>query len=110
VGELSTVGSSAGERSLMAPVTTKQMLTFKTTVQGNVRGYLKWFFAIAVLGDALLFLFNAVTHASAYHSTTGIWIEAAIQFAIFVTATVVANRKCARLIHLDVAPEIQHLG
>jgi hypothetical protein len=86
------------------------MLTFKTTVEGNVRGYLKWFFALAVPGDALLFLFNTITHASAYHSTTGIWIEAAIQFAIFVAATVVAHRMCARLIHLDVTPEIQHLG
>ena len=79
----------------------RQMFTFKTTVKGNVRNYLKWFFALAVPPNVLLYLINAATNAFAYRSTTGIWLEATIQFAIFTTALIVANRKCAHLITLD---------
>jgi hypothetical protein len=78
------------------------MMTRKTTVQGNTRNYLKWFYGIAVPANVILFLFNAETNSIAYRSSTGIWLEAAIEFAIFVTALIVAQRKCARLGDLDV--------
>jgi hypothetical protein len=77
------------------------MFTCETTIEGNTRSYFKWFFALAVPGNALLYLFNVATNAYAYRSTTGIWLEAAIEFAIFVTALIVAQRTCARLTHLD---------
>jgi hypothetical protein len=85
----------------MAAVTTKQMLSFTTSVQGNRRGYLLWFFALAIPGNALLFLFNVATNASGYRSTAGIWLELVAEFTIFVTAVVVAHRRCARLIHVN---------
>lgn len=83
----------------MAPVTIRQIFTFKTTIEGNARGFFRWFFVLAVPGNVLVYLFNVATNAYAYRSTTGIWLEAAIEFAIFVTALLVAQRKCARLIH-----------
>ena len=82
----------------MAPVTMRQMFTFKTTVEGNTRNYMRWFFALAVPGNVLLYLINVATNSFGYRSTTGIWLEAALDFAIFTTALIVANRKCARLI------------
>lgn len=85
----------------MAPVTIRQMFTFKTTVEGNTRSFFRWFFALAVPANILVYLINVATNSYAYRSTTGIWLEAAIDFAIFVTALIVANRKCARLIHQD---------
>ena len=85
----------------MAPITIRQMFTFKTTIEGNTRSYLLWFFALAVPGNVLLCLFNVVTNSFAYRSTTGIWLEAAIEFEICVTALIVAQLKCARLIHPD---------
>jgi hypothetical protein len=85
----------------VAPVTIRQMFTFKTTVEGNTRSFLRWFFVLAVPGNALLYLINVATNSYAYRSTTGIWLEAAIDFAIFMTALIVAQRKCARLIRQD---------
>jgi hypothetical protein len=82
----------------VAPVTIRQMFTFKTTVEGNTRNYLRWFFALSVPGNVLLYLINVATNSFAYRSTTGIWLEGALDFAIFTTALIVANRKCARLI------------
>ena len=82
----------------MAPVTIRQMFTFKTTVEGNTRNYLRWFFALSVPGNVLLYLINVATNSFAYRSTTGIWSEGALDFAIFTTALIVANRKCARLV------------
>jgi hypothetical protein len=70
----------------------------KTTIEGNTRSYFAWFFGIAAPSNVLVYLFNVVTSAFAYRSTTGIWLEAAIEFAIFMTAQIVAQRKCARLI------------
>jgi hypothetical protein len=83
----------------VTPVTFRQMFTFKTTIEGNTRSYFKWFFGIAVPGSLLIYLFNVVTNSVAYHSTTGIWLQGAVEFAIFMTALIIANRKCARLIH-----------
>lgn len=88
-------------RTLVAPVTIRQMFTFKTTIEGNTRSFLRWFFALAVPGNVLLYLINVATNSYAYRSTTGIWLEAVIEFAIYVTALIVAQRKCARLIHLQ---------
>ena len=85
----------------MAPVTIRQMFTFETTVEGNTRGFMRWFFALAVPGNVLLYLINVATNSYAYRSTTGIWLEAAIDFVIFMTALIVAQRKCARLIRHD---------
>jgi len=86
----------------VAPVTIRQMFTFKTTIEGNTRSFLRRFFTVAVPGNALLFLFNVLTNSFAYRSTIGIWLEAAVEVAIYVTALIVAQLKCARLIHPDV--------
>lgn len=85
----------------MTPVTIRQIFTLKTTIEGNTRSHFKSFFGLAVPGNALLYLFNVVTNTFAYRSTLGIWVEAAIEFAIFMAAQIVAQRKCARLIHID---------
>jgi hypothetical protein len=88
--------------SIMVPVTIRQMFTMKTTIEGNHRNYLKWFFGLAVPCDALLYLFNIATKSRLYHSTTGIYLESALTFGIFVMALIIAQRKSARLIRPDV--------
>ena len=82
----------------MVPVTMRQILTMKTTIAGNQRNYFKWFFGLAVPCDAFLYLFDVATKSRLYHSTTGIYLESAITFGIFVMALIVAQRKSARLI------------
>lgn len=86
----------------MPPVTVRQMFTFKTSIEGNTRNYFKWFFALAIPGNVIVYLINVATSGRFYRSTTGIWLEAAVDFAIFTTALIVANRKCARIIRPDV--------
>jgi hypothetical protein len=84
--------------SIVVSVTIRQMLTMKTTIEGNHRKYLTWFFGLAVPCDALLYLLNVATNARLYHSTTGIYLESVVAFAIFVMALIVAQRNSARLI------------
>jgi len=95
---VSTVGISTRQGGLGDTVTFRQMFTFKTTIEGNTRSYFKWFSNRRTRQLAYL-LFNVVTNSVAYHSTTGIWLQGAVEFAIFMTALIIANRKCARLIH-----------
>jgi hypothetical protein len=78
------------------------MFTFKTTIERNTRSFFKWFYALAVPGNVIVYLINVATNARIYRSTTGIWLEAAIELAIFTTALIVAQRKSARLIRPDV--------
>jgi hypothetical protein len=85
----------------VTPVTIRQMFTFKTTIEGNTGSFMRWFFALAVPGNVLIYLFNVLTNSFAYRHTTGIWLEAAIELAIFTTALIIAQRKCAHLLHLD---------
>jgi len=85
----------------VAPVTIRQMFTGKTTVEGNARNFYKWFFSLAVPADLLNYLIVVLTKSHVYRSTSGIWLEAAIEFTLFVTCLIVANRKSARLVHPD---------
>jgi hypothetical protein len=87
--------------SIGVPVTIRQMLTMKTTIEGNHRKYLKWFFGLAVPCEALLYLLNVATNARLYQSTTGIYSESVVTFAIFVMALIIAQRNSARLIRPD---------
>lgn len=87
--------------SIMVPVTFRQMFTMKTTIEGNHRSYFKWFFGLAVPCEVLLYLCNIATNSRIYHSTTGIYLESAVTFAIFVMALIIAQRKSARLITPD---------
>jgi hypothetical protein len=94
------MGENGG--SNVVPVTVRQMFTMKTTIEGNHRNFFKWFFGLAVPCDALVYLFNIATSSRFYHSTTGIYSESILTFAIFIVALIIAQRKSARLISPDV--------
>jgi len=85
----------------VAPVTVRQLFTGKTPVEGNARNFYMWFFSLAVPANLLNYLLVVLTNSHVYQSTSGIWLEAAIEFTLFVTCLIVANRKSARLIHPD---------
>ena len=89
-------------RSKVVPVTVRQMFSNKTTIEGNHQNFFKWFFGLAMPGDALLYIFNVATNSRLYHSTTGIYFESVLTFGIFVVAWIIAQRKSARLIGPDV--------
>jgi hypothetical protein len=83
----------------VAPVTIRQMFSFKTTVEGNARNFYKWFFGIAVPANVLNYVIVVTTHSHVYRSTAGIWLESAIDFVIFMASLIIANLKSARLSH-----------
>ena len=99
-GTVDNMEEKAG--SIIVPVTIRQMITMKTTIERNCRNYFKWFFGLAVPCDALLYLFNVATNSLFLHGTTGIYLEGAVEFCIFVMALIIAQRKSARLIEPDV--------
>ena len=99
-GTVDNMEEKAG--SIIVPVTIRQMITMKTTIEGNCRNYFKWFFGLAVPCDALLYLFNVATNSLLLHGTTAIYLEGAVEFCIFEMALINAQRKSARLIEPDV--------
>lgn len=44
------------------------------------------------LGNAIIYLFNVAADGRPLRNIIGIWLEAAIEFALFVTAQVIARQ------------------